>query len=98
MACKRSSVRLRYSPLRPPSAAFFMGFSVYIIYSEVLDRYYVGHTADIDKRLKEHNSGASSFTSKAQDWLLKYREDFETRALAQASGVIKPRARLSHLT
>jgi predicted GIY-YIG superfamily endonuclease len=29
-----------------------------------------------------HNSGISKFTSRANDWVLKYVEVFETRALA----------------
>ena len=54
-------------------------FSVYILYSQKLDRYYVGYTESLAKRLSEHNSGMSSFTSKASDWELKYSESFETR-------------------
>jgi predicted GIY-YIG superfamily endonuclease len=54
-------------------------YSVYIIYSLKLDRYYIGHTEDISKRLSEHNSGLSVYTSKANDWDLKYKEDFFTR-------------------
>jgi hypothetical protein len=42
-------------------------FYLYIIYSSKLDRYYVGYTADIEVRIVQHNSGLSSFTSKAND-------------------------------
>ncbi len=56
-----------------------MNYWVYIIYSETLDKYYVGQTEDIDKRLFTHitrkNIGAS-------DWELKYKEQFETRSQA----------------
>ena len=57
-------------------------FWMYIIYSNKLDRYYVGYTADLDTRLAEHNNGISTFTSKAADWKLLYTEDFETREQA----------------
>jgi putative endonuclease len=54
-------------------------FSVYIIYSATLDRYYVGYSEDVQKRVLEHNSGLSGFTSKANDWQLKYTESFDSR-------------------
>ena len=54
-------------------------FFVYIIYSRSIDRYYVGYTIDLEKRLVEHNSGISSFTSKASDWTLKYSESYPDR-------------------
>ncbi|MCU0461016.1 MAG: GIY-YIG nuclease family protein [Bacteroidales bacterium] len=45
----------------------------YIIYSESIDRYYIGYTTDINERLKLHNAGhfgGKSYTSKATDWLI----------------------------
>ena len=32
-------------------------YFVYILFSEKLDRYYVGTTGDVERRLFEHNSG-----------------------------------------
>ena len=58
-------------------------YNVYIIFSKKLNRYYVGHTTDLFKRLNEHNSGISNFTSKANDWVLKFTEEFETRETAR---------------
>jgi putative endonuclease len=58
-------------------------YSVYIIYSLKLNRYYIGYTEDFSKRLIEHNSGKSNYTSKANDWILRYTEDFSTRLEAQ---------------
>ncbi|RFZ90289.1 GIY-YIG nuclease family protein [Mucilaginibacter conchicola] len=60
-----------------------MEYCCYIIYSLKLDRYYVGQTDDIEQRLIQHNSGFSTYTSKANDWCLKHLEVFETRDLAQ---------------
>ena len=54
-------------------------FSVYIIYSTSLDKYYVGYTIDLEKRLVEHNAGISTFTSKAKDWELKWSKGFGSR-------------------
>jgi putative endonuclease len=48
-------------------------YFIYILYSQKLDRYYVGTTDDVDKRLVEHNSGLynNSFTSKGIPWDLR---------------------------
>ena len=51
-------------------------FIVYIIYSIRLNRYYVGYSQDVQKRLDEHNSGISDFTAKTNDWQLRYTESF----------------------
>ena len=54
-------------------------YYVYIIYSAKLDRYYIGYTEDVDARLVQHNSGLSSFTSRASDWRVMYQEVFSSR-------------------
>ncbi len=41
---------------------------VYILYSEKSSRYYVGQTADIDERLKRHNSGRVNSTKSGYPW------------------------------
>ena len=86
MACKRSSVRPRYSPQRLTivSLLYFMSFLVYIIYSPTLDQFYIGHTQDLQDRLLRHNNSGSKATKKAHDWILKYTEEFSTRAEAAA--------------
>ncbi|WP_254158011.1 GIY-YIG nuclease family protein, partial [Chryseosolibacter indicus] len=41
-----------------------MSYFVYILYGEKCDKYYVGHTDSIERRLEEHNTGrGSTFTS-----------------------------------
>ncbi|WP_369128022.1 GIY-YIG nuclease family protein [Flavivirga sp. 57AJ16] len=59
-----------------------MGYHVYILYSESLDRYYVGSTKDVNTRLEKHLSNHKGFTSKAKDWELKYQEPFSSRTEA----------------
>jgi len=54
-------------------------FFLYVIFSAKLNRYYVGYTADLEKRLTEHNTGLSHFTAKAADWTLMYKEEYNTR-------------------
>ena len=60
-----------------------MKFQVYILYSTILDKYYIGYTADdISERIRKHNSNHKGFTGKVNDWLLKYTEQFESKELA----------------
>ena len=62
--------------------SLFYDFFVYIIYSPLLDKFYVGYTSDLEKRLLDHNSGISDFTSKTSDWEMKHTESFPDRQLA----------------
>ena len=58
-------------------------YKFYILYSEKLDRYYIGSTGDeISERLRRHNSNHRGFTGRANDWIIMYTESFETKALA----------------
>ena len=60
-----------------------MVYTVYILYSSVIDKYYVGHTDNLDRRLHEHNTGQTRFTSLAgKPWIIVHTENFETRAIA----------------
>ncbi len=45
-------------------------FYVYILYSDQIDRYYVGHTNDVARRLEEHNNPIrySKYTAKSTGW------------------------------
>ena len=61
---------------------FFMPYTVYIIYSKIIDQYYVGHTENLNDRLYRHRNNGSLSTKKANDWELKYTEPFETRSEA----------------
>ncbi|WP_028665708.1 GIY-YIG nuclease family protein [Runella zeae] len=53
-------------------------YFVYILYSEIINKYYIGCTEDLDRRLDEHNRGLSSFTSKGTPWKRVYWEEFKT--------------------
>ena len=54
-------------------------YYIYILFSQSANKYYVGQTDNIDKRLSEHNSFHKGFTSQANDWILKYFEEFSSR-------------------
>ena len=50
-----------------------MSYYVYIIFSETINRYYVGVAQDLTTRVQNHNSSfyhASHYTNQADDWVL----------------------------
>ena len=49
---------------------------LYILYSEKLNKFYVGSTTDIERRITEHNRGKEKFTKTGVPWELKYKEVF----------------------
>lgn len=50
-------------------------FTVYIIYSSVIDRFYTGQTEDFERRLEEHNRGKTPFFAKGMPWKLVYSKE-----------------------
>ena len=59
-----------------------MTFYVYILYSSGLDQYYIGHTENLEDRIFGHTNSGSKSTKKANDWIIKYTEEFESRITA----------------
>ena len=57
-------------------------FCVYIIYSQRLQRYYVGSAEVVERRLQEHNRGKSVSTRAGIPWELIRTESFPTRSKA----------------
>jgi len=61
-----------------------MSYTVYILYSLSVDRYYVGQSANLENQLKRHNQGKSKHTKSGIPWTLKYKESFVSRSEAMA--------------
>jgi putative endonuclease len=59
-----------------------MSFSVYILYSSSLDRYYIGQTSDMASRLARHNKGLENYTSRGVPWELRWKTEKATRSEA----------------
>ena len=55
----------------------------YILYSEKLNKFYVGACIDLERRFYEHNIGHSKFTKLGLPWILVYQEQFENLQLAK---------------
>lgn len=56
-----------------------MKYIVYVLLSVSAKKSYVGLTNNLEKRLKEHNSGSSTFTKMYKPWKLIYTEEYENR-------------------
>jgi putative endonuclease len=54
-------------------------FYVYILYSKSSNLYYKGFTTNLIKRLENHLSGKSKYTSTKTDWVLVYCKEFEIK-------------------
>jgi putative endonuclease len=58
-------------------------FVVYVLYSDKLNKRYIGSTRDVNSRLKEHNSGKSKFTKTGVPWKLIYKESYQSNQEAR---------------
>jgi len=48
-----------------------MPYYVYILYSEIHDRFYIGQTDDVEQRVVRHNRGYEKATSAYVPWIVK---------------------------
>lgn len=54
-------------------------FFTYVLKSQD-GSYYIGHTNDLDRRLREHNQGDSTYTAmNSGPWHIIYKKEFLTR-------------------
>ena len=59
-----------------------MSWFLYILQSQNDGDYYKGVTQDIEKRLFEHNTGQSTFTSTKMPWQLVYQKEMPNKRVA----------------
>lgn len=52
--------------------------TVYILYSPLVDRYFVGRTSNFNKVIERHNSGKNPHTKTGLPWKTVYRESFDS--------------------
>lgn len=63
---------------------FSLMYSVYIIYSQKLNKYYIGYSSDVEDRIKKHNSNSKGFTNLGKPWTLIYSEQYDSKMEAMA--------------
>jgi len=55
-------------------------YHTYILFSEELNKFYVGHTGEsLDERLRKHLSNHDGFTASGKDWKIVYSEKFDSK-------------------
>jgi len=59
-------------------------YIVYILYSESSNRFYVGYTNDLDRRMNEHNRKKGKFTDAGIPWKLVHSEKYGSKKEAMA--------------
>ena len=57
-------------------------YQVYILQSIISQKYYIGHTENIENRLYKHNKGLIKSTKYGKPWKLVLVESYKTRAEA----------------
>ena len=60
-----------------------MKYWIYILKSINYEKTYVGITNNLQRRLKEHNSGKSNYTSKFKPWKIVFTEEADDLATAR---------------
>ena len=58
---------------------FYNMYFTYILYSSILDQFYIGHCQDLQDRLFGHNNSGSLATKNANDWVVVYSKQFDSR-------------------
>ena len=48
----------------------------------MIDRYYVGHTHNLELRLERHNAGQSRSTKAGIPWIIVYFEEYKSKSEA----------------
>jgi putative endonuclease len=54
-------------------------FTVYILFSSLTQKYYVGQTQDLDNRIIEHNNGETKSLKSGIPWSVVYTIEVATR-------------------
>lgn len=54
-----------------------MLFYTYILYSSIKDKFYIGHTENVQNRLLQHNTRNNLGTN---DWTVVYTETYDNRS------------------
>jgi len=71
-------------------------YYIYILHSLKIDKYYIGSTSNIEKRLSFHNSERNKIWSKrGQPWSLVFSHEFQTKreALSAEKFIKKQKSR-----
>jgi|AntRauTorckE5430_2_1112549.scaffolds.fasta_scaffold23379_1 putative endonuclease len=66
-------------------------FTVYILYSSTIDKFYVGYTSmGLPERLSKHNTNHKGFTGQTNDWAIQWSEPFADKTQALRIELLAP--------
>ena len=82
-SCDRASEAEGHRFKFPVNGSRVLKFYVYVLRSISAGRHYIGSTADVARRLNEHNTQNGRWTSAYKPWVLVATEEFETRSQAR---------------
>ena len=55
-------------------------FTVYILYSEMINKYYVGYTSvTVEERLDRHLSKHKGYSAQTKDWKVVFTKEFDAK-------------------
>ena len=54
-------------------------YAVYVLYSPTINKFYIGSTSDLEKRIYYHNNGKSPYTRNKGPWVVVYQESYRAR-------------------
>ncbi|MCX7833970.1 MAG: GIY-YIG nuclease family protein [Ignavibacteria bacterium] len=57
-----------------------MPFYTYILKSKIKDRFYIGSSSNLEKRLQYHNQGKTKSTKPSIPWEIVYYEKFDSKS------------------
>ncbi len=72
-----------------------MKYYVYILHSQLKNRYYIGYSQNLEDRIAKHNAGATPSTKTGKPWILVYKEEFidKNTALRRELAIKKMKSR-----
>jgi len=56
---------------------------LYILYSESVNKYYIGISNNPQRRLHYHNTSKKGWTRRGRPWILVFAKQFDSKQLAQ---------------
>ena len=65
-----------------------MPYDLYILYSQKIDRYYIGISSNAEKRLFSHNNFPKGWTAKGIPWILVYKKSFKPQGRTQYQKIL----------
>jgi putative endonuclease len=58
-------------------------FTVYVLYSPIFKKIYIGYTSDLESRFRSHNElSIKGWTKRFRPWIIIHTEMFESKAEA----------------